>query len=37
MKRFSGAGGVLLGVALLTQPIVQSVGEVAGSPQSSRR
>ena len=34
MKRFSGAGWVLLGVAMLTQPIVQSVGEVAASPQS---
>ena len=34
MKRFSGAGCVLLGVAMLTQPILQSVGEVAASPQS---
>ena len=34
MKRLSGAGWVLLGVALLTQPILQSVGEVAASPQS---
>ena len=34
MKRLSGAGQVLLGVALLTQPILQSVGEVAASPQS---
>ena len=34
MKRFSGAGWVLLGVAMLTQPILQSVGEVAASPQS---
>ena len=34
MKRFSSAGWVLLGVTMLTQPIVQSVGEVAASPQS---
>ena len=34
MKRFSGAGWVLLAVAMLTQPIVQSVGEVAAPPQS---
>ena len=34
MKRFSSAGWVLLGVAMLTQPIVQSVGEVAAPPQS---
>jgi len=34
MKRFSGAGWVLLGVAMLTQPIVQSVGEVAAQPKS---
>ena len=34
MKRFSSAGWVLLGVTMLTQPIMQSVGEVAASPQS---
>ena len=34
MKRFSSAGWVLLGVTMLTQPIVQSVGEVAAPPQS---
>ena len=34
MKRFSGAGWVLLAVTMLTQPIVQSVGEVAAPPQS---
>jgi len=34
MKRFSGAGWVLLGVAMLIEPIVQSVGEVAAPPQS---